>query len=210
MGESDLHLQLKRAACRWLWHSGYAAIAEEVQVPGVGIVDVAAAGKWKKHNPRQVVFDRQMEVDRKHVVFVECKAFRGDFLQDQGRQRQFEFELADRARALKSKRKPRPRHAAPALGKFDRCLLRPHAHLHYLLTPPRLINTEEVPRRWGWLALDWGTIRVIRKAVWHEVADVSTLEGAIARSLTAHRMQFGSAQTAPNHEDVAIRRAIPH
>ena len=48
MAESDLHRQLKRAACRWLWRGGYAAIAEEVPVPGVGIIDVVGAGRWKR------------------------------------------------------------------------------------------------------------------------------------------------------------------
>ncbi len=58
MGESDLHRKLKRAACRWLWDAGYAAISEEVRVPGVGIIDVAASGLWKRHNTRPEVVAR--------------------------------------------------------------------------------------------------------------------------------------------------------
>lgn len=76
--ESDLHRQLKRVVTRWLWDQGYAAIAEEVTVPGVGIVVAAAAGKWKRHNPRRVSFQREPAVDRHHVVFVECKPMRFD------------------------------------------------------------------------------------------------------------------------------------
>lgn len=188
MGESDLHRGLKAAATRWLWRAGYAAIADEVSVPGVGIVDVAAAGKWKRFNPRSAEFDRAPKIDRFHVVFVECKAFRSDFLRDRGRQLQFEFALAERAAALRGKRRRRPRHASPAMGKFDTCLMRPHANVHYILTPPKLIKASELPRRWGWLVFDGGTVRVARTAAWQEVADVSAIEGAIARSLTTRRL----------------------
>jgi len=188
VAESDLHRGLKAAATRWLWRAGYAAIADEVSVPGVGIVDVAAAGKWKRFNPRSAEFDRTPKIDRFHVVFVECKAFRSDFLRDRGRQLQFEFTLAERAEALRRKRRRRPRHASPAMGKFDTCLMRPHANVHYILTPPKLIKVSELPRRWGWLVYDGGTVRVARRAAWQEVADVSAIEGAIARSLTTRRL----------------------
>lgn len=188
MAESDLHRALKRAACRWLWQHGYAAIAEEVKVPGVGIIDVVGAGKWKSVNPRRAVFEYEPAIDRKHVVFIECKAHRSDFLQDQGRQQQFAFALSERGERLRQKRKHRPRHSSPALGKFDCCLIRPHAHVHYLLTPPKLLRRDEVPRRWGWLTFEEGIVRALKKPTWHEVADVSGVEASIARSLTALRM----------------------
>lgn len=188
MAESELHQSLKRAACRWLWQAGYAAIAEEVLVPGVGIIDVAAAGRWKRPNPRQVSFEREPAVDRHHVVFVECKAYRSDFLHDLGRQMQFAFALSERAQAARAGRRRRPRHASPALGKFDTCLIRPHANLHYLLTPPGLLRTGELPRRWGWLVCDDGAVRAARRPGWQEVAEISAIEGAIARALTARRM----------------------
>lgn len=197
MPESDLHLRLKRAAGRWLWRCGYAAIAEEIEVPGVGIVDVVAAGRWKPWNPRRAVFERQPAVDRHHVVFVECKAFRADFLRDQGRQHQFAFALSERADRNRRKRRHRPLHASPALGKFDTCLMRPHANLHYILTPPKLLAAAEVPRRWGWLVPDGSQLRVIRQACWQEVSDVSGMEGAIARSLTSRCMAADSGPSAP-------------
>lgn len=189
MAESALHRQLKRAACRWLWQAGYAAIAEEVVVPGVGIVDAAAAGKWKRYNPRRASFEREPVIDRHHVVFVECKAMRADFIRDRGRQLQFSFALEERRARGRRRKSMRPRHASPALGKFDTCLLRPHANLHYLLTPPKLLKTPEIPRRWGLLVLEEGRVRVVRKANWMEVADVTPIEGSIARSLTATRMR---------------------
>lgn len=189
MAESELHLTLKRAACRWLWRAGYAAIAEEVVVPGVGVIDVAGAGRWRRPNPRRVVFEREPRVDRFHVVFVECKAHRADFLRDQGRQQQFEFALRERASVRRASRPRRYRHASPALGKFDACLMRPHAHQHYLLVPPGVVRTGEVPRRWGLLVWHDGLIRVQRRPAWQEVAEVSAVEGAIARSLTARRMR---------------------
>lgn len=189
MAESELHRELKRVACRWLWGQGYAAIADEVEVPGVGIVDVAGAGKWRRYNPRRAEFERTPQVDRHHVVFVECKAMRADFLRDQGRQQQFSFALAEREQQLRMRRRRPPRHASPALGKFDTCLIRPHAHLHYLLTARSVLKVEEIPRRWGWMVYDGATLRVIRKPAWQEVARVEGMEAAIARSLTARRMQ---------------------
>ncbi|UCE59299.1 MAG: hypothetical protein JSU63_17880 [Phycisphaerales bacterium] len=211
MGESDLHRKLKRAACRWLWDAGYAAISEEVRVPGVGIVDVAALGRWRRHNPRRVTFQREPTVDRSHAVFVECKAMRADFIRDQGRQHQFAFALKERGERYRAGRPRRARHASPALGKFDSCLLRPHANLHYLLTPPRLIRSGELPRRWGWLVFDQGNVRVVRKPTWQEVADVTLIEGAIAQALTARRMRawqaykptFASEQSHTRREVVA-------
>ncbi|MFQ5494947.1 MAG: hypothetical protein ACE5EX_06160 [Phycisphaerae bacterium] len=187
--ESALHRRLKRAACRWLWERGYAAVAEEVSVPGVGIIDVVAAGKWRRRNPRRPAFDREPGVDRRHIVFVECKAMRSDFLRDQGRQEQFAFALQERAALRRARRRHRPRHASGALGKFDACLIRPHANLHYLLTPPGLVKVNEVPRRWGWLLYRDGHLSVVRRPAWQEVAQVAGIEGAIARALTAARMR---------------------
>lgn len=185
MPESDLHRTLKNVACRWLFACGYAAIAQEVEIPGVGIIDAAASGKWKRYNPRAVAYDRVPQVDRCHAVFVECKAFRSDFLRDQGRQNQFTFALAERRQSLRRRSSHTHRHASAALGKFDTCLMRPHANLHYILTPPRLLKVDEVPRRWGWLVYEDNRVRIIRKPAWQEVVNAASLEGAIARALTA-------------------------
>lgn len=190
MAEGEVHRELKRIACRWLWRAGYAAVAEEVEVPGVGIIDTVGAGRWRRHNPRSVQFVREPQIDRFHVVFIECKAMRADFLRDQGHQHQFSFALEERAQGYRSGRRRRARHASGALGKFDTCLIRPHANLHYLLTPRKLMRSAEVPRRWGWLVVEDGWVRVARRPTWHEVAEVSAIEGAIARSLTARRMRL--------------------
>ncbi|MHC5111418.1 MAG: hypothetical protein ACYTHJ_16245 [Planctomycetota bacterium] len=194
MVESELHLSLKQAAMRWLWDAGYAAMAEEVVVPGVGVVDVAAAGLYRKSNPRSVKFDPEPRIDRHHVVIVECKAYRSDFLRDQGRQMQFAFALEEKRARRKAGRPGKHRYASPALGKFDTCLLRPHANVHYLLTPPRLIKKSEVPRRWGLLVLDHGYVRTLVKPTWFENASTQAMEGAIARALTGDRM-FGRRTT---------------
>lgn len=189
MPESRLHVDLKVAAMKWLWEQGYAAIAEEVVVPGVGVIDVAGAGLWKRPNPRRVRFERDPVVERHHVVFVECKALRADFLHDLGRQRQFEFALSERREALRRRRRRHPRRASPALGKFDSCVLRPHAHLNWLCTPLGLLKPSELPRRWGWLVVEGSCVRVRRRPDWQEVADSQAIEGAIARSLTTRRMK---------------------
>ena len=111
-----------------------------------------------------------------------------DLIRDQGRQRQFAFALSDRRDAI-GRRRRKPRHASPAIGKFDAWLIRPHANLHYLLTPTGLIRVREIPRRWGLLVFESGRIRVVRKPVWHEVSNVAGIEGAIARALTASKMR---------------------
>ena len=183
-GESALHQSLRRAACAWLWDRGLTAIAEEVVVPGVGIIDVAAAGRWVRWNPRRPAFEYEPRIDRHHVLFIECKAMRADFLRDQGCQGQFGFALAERRESNRGARRKRPRRTSPALGKFDTCLIRPRANLHYLLTPPGLIKSHETPRRWGWMVYDGAQIRVLRKPKWQELSDVSGIEGAIARALT--------------------------
>lgn len=206
--ESDLHRQLKRVATRWLWDQGYAAVAEEVTVPGVGIVDVVAAGKWKRRNPRRASFEREPTVDRHHVVFVECKAMRSDFLRDQGHQHQFAFALGERARVLKTGKRRKPRHASAAMGKFDTCLMRPHAHLHYLMTPPGLIRASELPRRWGWLVHEGGLTRVVRRPSWQEVAEVGGIEGSIARSLTADRMRRASSGPFDRYDSTVDLSAV--
>lgn len=195
MGESRQHLELKSAAMRWLWDAGYAAIAPEVKVPCVGIVDVAGAGKYRRRNPRRAQFDEPERVNRNHVVFIECKAFRSDFLRDQGSQMQFAFALQERNERRRAKRPGRAKRASAALGKFDTCLLRPHANLHFLLTPPRVIKKSEVPRRWGLLVLDHGYVRTVRKADWFEVADTNGIEGAIARALTRETVFRGKRAT---------------
>ena len=209
MAESDLHRCLKRMACQWLWDSGYASIADEVVVPGVGVIDVAAAGKWRRHNPRRAVFQREPIVDRHHVVFVECKAMRADFLRDQGRQQQFSFALEERANLRRARRPRRPRHASPALGKFDTCLIRPHANLHYLLTPPKLIRIPELPRRWGLLVYEDRRIHVLRQAAWQEVANVTGIEGAIARSLTARRIRAWERARNVDRSKVVTLSMVP-
>jgi hypothetical protein len=214
-GESALHKALKQAACRWLWEQGLRAIAEEVVVHGLGIIDVAAAGRQVRRNPRRAVFEHTPPIDRHHVVFVECKAMRADFLRDQGRQEQFAFALAERRDRFRNHRRRRPRRASPALGKFDTCLIRPHANLHYLLTPPGLIKSNESPRRWGWLVYDGARIRVMRRPIWHEAAEVTWIEGAIGRALT-RRVQgcrpagFGGADTGLSAESILddSRRSI--
>ena len=191
--ESDLHRQLKRAACLWLWERGYAAVAEEVPVPGVGVIDVVGVGKWRRRNLRRAVFDREPAVDRRHVVFIECKAMRADFLRDQGRQHQFAFALRERGSRRRSGRPYKHRHASRALGKFDTCLVRPHAQQHYLLTPPGLFKIRELPRRWGLLVYEDRRVRAVRKPGWQEVADVTGIEGAVARALTGRRMRAWAA-----------------
>ena len=43
-GETDLHKLLKKEACRWLFRMGYRAIAAEVRLNPLGIVDAVGVG----------------------------------------------------------------------------------------------------------------------------------------------------------------------
>src|SRR5271170_4314965 len=91
-GETDLHKTLKREACRWLFRMGYRAIAAEVRVPPLGIIDAVGTGLFQpNHNYLFVPYDLQQ------VCFVECKASRSDFLRDHGRDGQLELFLAQRS-----------------------------------------------------------------------------------------------------------------
>jgi len=44
-GESADHRRLKEAACWWLWNQGFRAVAAEVPIHGIGVVDAAAVGR---------------------------------------------------------------------------------------------------------------------------------------------------------------------
>lgn len=181
-GETEMHKLLKREACRWLYRSGYTAIAAEVKVHPLGIIDAVGTGmlgESKSHfHTRRVVHQ---------VCFVECKASRGDFSRDLSSDGQLTLALMERAansRRRKGKVHNRKLRQRVGLGKFDGCLAQPFANLHYVLTPAGLIKEKEVPRRWGWLTYGPGGIAIIRRAEWQETDAGPAVESAIARTLT--------------------------
>jgi hypothetical protein len=176
-GETDMHKTLKKEACRWLFRTGYSAIAAEVKVPPLGIIDAVGTGHFGP-----VVNHLKDGRSRFQTCFVECKASRGDFLRDVSNDGQLLLALMERK--TNRKRRRRTLRQRVGLGKFDACLAEPMAHLHYLFAPAGLLKKEEVPRRWGLLVLGDGGVSVVKAAVWQETARQGFVESQIARTLT--------------------------
>src|SRR3982750_1664473 len=98
-GETELHKTLKKEACRWLFRSGYRAIAAEVRLKPLGIIDAVGTGLFRPYS-NYLAVPREMQ----QVCFVECKASRGDFLRDQSSDGQMELCLMERERNMRVKR----------------------------------------------------------------------------------------------------------
>jgi hypothetical protein len=177
-GETDLHKTLKKEACRWLYRMGYRCIAAEVRLAPLGIIDAVGTGVFRPfHNylfqPRELP----------QVCFVECKASRSDFLRDKSNDGQLSLCLMEQKTSRRRKRRRSLRHNV-GLGKFDSCLLRPMANLHYVLAPTGIIQKKDLPPRWGLLSFGEGGIHVTVRSDWHECARTEFVESAIARTLT--------------------------
>ena len=179
-GETELHRTLKREACRWLYRVGYRAVAAEVALRPLGIVDAIGAGVFKPyanhHGSRS---------DIHQTCVVECKASRADFLRDLTHDGQMTLCMIDRKhnRARRTSRR-RVLRQTTGLGKFAACLLQPFANLHYVLAPPGVVKKTDVPPRWGLLSFGPGGISVVVRATWQETSAASVVECAIAQRLT--------------------------
>ncbi|HTW93153.1 MAG TPA: hypothetical protein VMD30_00060 [Tepidisphaeraceae bacterium] len=180
-GETDLHKTLKKEACRWLFRMGYRAIAAEVRLPPLGIIDAVGTGIFR---PYQNYLAVQYALPQ--VCFIECKASRADFLRDQSNDGQLRLCLMERngnRRRQGYRRSPRLRQGV-GLGKFDACLLQPMANIHYVLAPSGMVQKKDLAPRWGLLSFSPTGIHVVVKAQWQEVAQTQYVESAIARTLT--------------------------
>ena len=123
-GETDLHKTLNKEACQWLFRMGYRAIAAEVRVPPLGIVDAVGTGLFR---PNQNYLFVPYELQQ--VCFVECKASRSDFLRDQGSDGQLEMFLVQQ----NSRTGKRRRHGSfRRLAKFDACVAYCMSNLLYV------------------------------------------------------------------------------
>ena len=179
-GETDLHKTLKKEGCRWLFRMGYRCIAAEVKLEPLGIIDAVGTGLFR---PYHNYLSTPTNVHQ--TVFIECKASRADFLRDHTDDGQLTFAL-DQKRRHPERRKFRklPKRHGGELGKFQSCLVRPMANLHYVLAPAGLLKKEDLPPRWGLLTLGEGGIGVTVRPAWLEVCRQQFVEGAIARTLT--------------------------
>ena len=178
-GETQLHRTLKKEGCRWLYRNGYAAVAAEVRLRPLGIIDAVGAGTF---GPHQNYFGSKQTLHQ--TCFIECKASRSDFLRDHSNDGQMELCLRDRAynNVARPRRKIRQ---SVGLGKFMACLLQPFANLHYVLAPAGLIKKTDLPPRWGLLSAGPGGIAVVVRASWQDCRACHTIESAIARTLSA-------------------------
>jgi hypothetical protein len=196
-GETDLHKTLKKEACRWLYRMGYRCIAAEVRLRPIGIVDAVGTGIFRPfHN---YLFIPQ---ELPQVCFIECKASRADFLRDISNDGQLQLCLKQRAGKSKRKRKPAWRSQTVGLGKFDTCLMRPMANLHYVLAPNGIIQKKDLPPRWGLLSYGPAGITVVVRADWQDNARAEYVESAIARTLT------GDIYRADDRAVQSVNRAI--
>lgn len=180
-GETELHRTLKKEACRWLFKVGYTAVAAEVALKPMGIVDAVGTGLFKPY------FNHHGSRREQHqTCIVECKASRADFLRDQTHDGQMTLCMVEREqnnRHRKRGKKARFRQNV-GLGKFAACLLHPFANLHYILAPAGIVKKTDVPPRWGLLTMGPGGISVVVKATWQETAAAHVVECAIAKRLT--------------------------
>ena len=182
-GETQMHRTLKKEACRWLYRVGYGAVAAEVRLRPLGIIDSVGAGVF---GPQQNFHGSRRSVHQ--TCFVECKQSRGDFLRDQTKDGQLELALMERDynnRRTAKGRGGRVMSQTTGLGKFAACLAQPFANLHYILAPAGLIKKTELPPRWGLLSIGPGGVCVVQKAVWQETANGCAVESAIAKTLSA-------------------------
>jgi hypothetical protein len=178
-GETDLHKTLKKEACRWLYRMGYRCIAAEVRLHPLGIIDAVGTGVFRPYH-NYLFQPRELP----QVCFVECKASRADFLRDKSNDGQLSLCLMEKKNARKRKRKSPNRRFNIGLGKFDSCLMRPMANLHYVLAPAGMLQKKDLPPRWGLLSFGEGGIHVTVRSDWHECARTEYVESAIARTLT--------------------------
>ena len=180
-GETELHKTLKKEACRWLFRMGYRAIAAEVRLPPLGIIDAVGSGVFRAYQNYLAV-----QHPLAQVCFIECKASRGDFLRDQSNDGQLRLCLMERNgnRRRRGSKRSRRLWQGVGLGKFDACVLQPMANIHYILAPAGVVQKKDLSPRWGLLSFGPAGVHVVVKAQWQEVAQSQYVESAIARTLT--------------------------
>src|SRR5439155_20971992 len=122
-GETDLHKALKKEACRRLFRMGYRAIAAEVRLKPLGVIDAVGTGVFRAYN-NYLFVGRELS----QVCFIECKASRSDFLRDLSEDGQLQLCSMERKRNVRHSGYRDPRRKlkqAVGLGKFDACLAQP-------------------------------------------------------------------------------------
>jgi hypothetical protein len=193
-GETERHARLKRLAFFWAQTQGYSACAMEVTLPKCRYrADVAAYRLAPKKIVSTAIFEckqalcdlrrdncqsgaarqrletickrRQLLESRLRVHYPNLR--NGDFLFP-------EFDLPDftvighrgYTRLLRDLRSLQNR--LYDCTKFDKLLRYRCANLYFLVVPMELFCDSEIPVGWGALVEDDGTLRLLRKPIWHE------------------------------------------
>jgi hypothetical protein len=200
-GETELHKTLKKEACQWLFRMGYHAIAAEVRVPPLGIIDAVGTGLFR---PNQNYLFVPYELQQ--VCFVECKASRSDFLRDQGSDGQLEMFLVQQNSRTGKRRR---RGSFKRLAKFDACVAYSMANLLYVLAPAGIIAKKDLPPRWGLLSFGPTGVSVVVKAQWQEAAAdrAQFIDSAIARTLTGDIYRADDRAINSVNRQLMIRQA---
>jgi hypothetical protein len=202
-GETDLHKTLKKEACRWMLRMGYRCIAAEVRLKPLGIIDAVGTGLFRPYH-NYLAIPREVQ----QVCFVECKASRSDFLRDCNDAGQMHLCMMERLRNRK-RRGRRPLRQTVGLGKFESCLMRPMANLHYVLAPAGLVQKKDLPPRWGLLSYGDTGVCVVVKPLWQEAEQTSYVESNIARTLTGDIFRADDrAMASVNRELFAQQMAL--
>jgi len=177
-GETELHRTLKKEACRWLFGAGYQAVAAEVKLRPLGIIDAVGCGMFRPY------FNHHANRHECHqTCFIECKASRADFLRDLSDDGQMTLCMLERQYNRKKRTRGKVRQTV-GLGKFAACIMQPMANLHYILAPAGIVKKADVPPRWGLMTSGPGGITVVVRAEWQEMSAGQFVESAIAKRLT--------------------------
>src|SRR5208283_1994345 len=135
-----------------------------------------------------------------------------DFLRDLSHDGQLQFCLDEYERNRPHRRRGGRRNRLRTnigLGKFDSCLIRPMANLHYILAPAGIVHKTDLPPRWGLLSYSENGVCAVVKALWQESAQVQYVESAIARTLTGDIFRADDrAMASVNRELFAQQMAL--
>jgi hypothetical protein len=193
-GETERHARLKRLAFFWAQTQGYSACAMEVSLPKCRYrADVAAYRLAPKKIVSTAIFECkqalcdlrrdncQSDAARERLETI-CK--RRQLLESRlcvhypnlrkGDSLFPEFDLPDftvighrgYARLLRDLRSLQNR--LYDCTKFDKLLRYRCANLYFLVVPVELFRDSEIPVGWGALVENDGTLRLVRKPIWHE------------------------------------------
>lgn len=192
-GETERHARLKRLAFLWAQAQGYSACAMEVSLPKCRYRADVAAYRLARRIESTAIFECKQALcdlrrdncqsdaarQRLETIFQRRqlleRRLRAHYPNLRNGDSLFpEFDLPDftvlghrgYARLL------RELHALQNrlydCTKFDKLLRYRCANLYFVVLPEELFRESEIPIDWGALVEDDGTLKLVRKPIWHE------------------------------------------